>query len=144
MNVSFTRARCKLVIFGSRSTLQPVQLLDDFFQLMEGNGWILQLPPRAEIAHRDAFAAEHNSSMDVDQEAPSQSAKNDASQLAFHKPIKRLADDVEEEVELRGKENALLGENRARKKMKTGGMNRSVAGILKGRPILQDLINEEA
>jgi DNA replication ATP-dependent helicase Dna2 len=138
MNVSFTRARCKLVIFGSRSTLKPVQLLDDFFQLMDGNGWILQLPPGADAVHRGAFAAESNGSMDVDQDAPSRLA-------ASHKPIKRLADDADEEVELRGKENvSSLGEIRARKKLKMGGTSRSVAGILKGRPILQDLVNEEA
>ncbi|KAF8347385.1 DNA replication factor Dna2-domain-containing protein [Amanita rubescens] len=113
MNVSFTRARCKLAIFGSRSTLQQVQLLDDFFQLMQGNGWILQLPPGAEAAH-------------------------------LHKPLKRLAEDDEGEVESRGKENVSLEENRARKKLKMGGTSRSVAGILKGRPILQDLVNEEA
>ena len=144
MNVSFTRARCKLVIFGSRSTLQPVQLLDDFFQLMEGNGWILQLPPGADVVHRGAFAAESNGSMDVGQDVPSQSVKNDTSQLASYKPFKRPADDADEEVELRSKENMSLGEIRAKKKLKTGGMGRSVAGILKGRPILQDLVNEEA
>lgn len=108
---------------------------------MEGNGWILQLPPGADVTHRGAFAAEsNNSSMDVDQGAPSQSLKNGAS----HQPIKRLADDADEEVDLRGKENVSLGEIRARKRLKTSGMGRSVAGILKGRPILQDLVNEEA
>lgn len=104
---------------------------------MEGNGWILQLPPGADVVHRGAFAAESNGSMDVDQDAPSW--------VASHKPIKRLADDADEEVELRSKENvSSLGEIRARKKLKMGGTSRSVVGILKGRPILQDLVNEEA
>ncbi len=138
MNVSFTRARCKLVIFGSRSTLQQVQLLDDFFQLMEGNGWILRLPPGAEAAHRNAFIVESNDSMDVDKDAPCLSCRP-----TVHKPLKRLAEDDEGEAESRGKENVSLKENRARKKLKTGGTSRSVAGILKGRPILQDLVNEE-
>jgi hypothetical protein len=57
------------------------------------------------VVHRGAFAAESNCSMDVDQDAPSR--------LASHKPIKRLADDADEEVELRGKENvSSLGEIR--------------------------------
>lgn len=51
MNVSFTRARSKLVIFGSRKTLQREPLLAQFFELMQGRGWILQLPPGAHIAH---------------------------------------------------------------------------------------------
>ena len=135
MNVSFTRAQCKLVIFGSRSTLKQVQLLDGFFQLMQGNGWILQLPPGAEGAHRNAFAVESNDSMDVDKDALCLST--------VHKPLKRHAED-EGDGEFRGKENDSLFESRARKKFKTAGMGKSVVGILKGRPILQDLVNEEA
>ncbi|KAF8908142.1 DNA replication factor Dna2-domain-containing protein [Gymnopilus junonius] len=45
MNVSFTRARSKLVIFGSRKTLQREPLLAQFFDLMQARGWILQLQP---------------------------------------------------------------------------------------------------
>ena len=128
MNVSFTRAQCKLVIFGSRSTLKQVQLLDGFFQLMQGNGWILQLPPGTEAAHRNAFAVENNDSMDVDKDALCLST--------VHKPLKCHAEDDGDD-EFRGKENDSLFENRARKNFKTAGINRSVVGIPKGRPILQ-------
>lgn len=55
MNVSFTRARCKLVIFGSRKTLQREPLLEQFFDLMEGQGWILALPAGADVAHARVF-----------------------------------------------------------------------------------------
>ncbi|KAK0473383.1 DNA replication factor Dna2-domain-containing protein [Armillaria novae-zelandiae] len=55
MNVSFTRARSKLIIFGSRKTLQDVPLLKEFFALMEGQNWIMQLPPTADISHARAF-----------------------------------------------------------------------------------------
>jgi DNA replication ATP-dependent helicase Dna2 len=56
MNVAFTRARSKLVIFGSRSTLSRVPLLESFFQLMEGEGWILRLPSNAHEAHAGALS----------------------------------------------------------------------------------------
>ena len=56
MNVAFTRARSKLVIFGSRSTLTRTPLLESFFQLMEGEGWILQLPRHAHEAHAEALS----------------------------------------------------------------------------------------
>lgn len=56
MNVAFTRARSKLVIFGSRSTLTRTPLLESFFQLMEGEGWILQLPGNAHEAHAGALS----------------------------------------------------------------------------------------
>jgi DNA replication ATP-dependent helicase Dna2 len=51
MNVAFTRARSKLVIFGSRSTLARTPLLESFFRLMEGEGWILRLPSNAHEVH---------------------------------------------------------------------------------------------
>ena len=55
MNVSFTRARSKLVIFGSRKTLQREPLLAQFFDLMESQGWILALPSGADAAHARVF-----------------------------------------------------------------------------------------
>ena len=55
MNVSFTRARSKLVIFGSRKTLQREPLLAQFFDLMESQGWILTLPAGADVAHARVF-----------------------------------------------------------------------------------------
>jgi DNA replication ATP-dependent helicase Dna2 len=51
LNVSFTRARSKLVIFGSRKTLSSSPLLGDFFELMERQSWIYQLPPGANVSH---------------------------------------------------------------------------------------------
>ncbi|KAK0235314.1 AAA domain-containing protein [Armillaria nabsnona] len=57
MNVSFTRARSKLIIFGSRKTLQDVPLLKEFFALMEEQKWIMQLPPKADVSHARAFEA---------------------------------------------------------------------------------------
>ncbi|KAH8084106.1 AAA domain-containing protein [Filobasidium floriforme] len=43
INVSLTRAKKKLVIFGSRGTLQSDRLLSEFFDLMDGKGWIVDL-----------------------------------------------------------------------------------------------------
>lgn len=51
MNVSFTRARSKLVLFGSRQTLQTDPLLSQFFELMDSKRWILVLPPKADKLH---------------------------------------------------------------------------------------------
>ena len=44
LNVCFTRAKQKLVIFGSRSTLTATPLLSRFFELLEGKSWIYALP----------------------------------------------------------------------------------------------------
>ncbi|KIL65109.1 hypothetical protein M378DRAFT_186544 [Amanita muscaria Koide BX008] len=141
MNVSFTRARRKLIIFGSRTTLQPVQLLDDFFQLMKSKGWIMQLPPGSNNVHQHSFGKAGEESIDMDQDPVDTS-----------RPIKRVADVDDDPLD---KENMLSSGKKSvwppRKKAKTVGSsvviplnNRSLAGILKGRPILQDLVNEEA
>ncbi len=53
INVSFTRAKKKLVIFGSRSTLEKDRLLADFLDLMQGKDWIYKLPP---LAHEKFFS----------------------------------------------------------------------------------------
>lgn len=55
MNVSFTRAKAKLVIFGSRKTLSKAPLLKEFCELMETRNWILRLPTGAQDAHVHAF-----------------------------------------------------------------------------------------
>jgi len=51
INVSFTRARSKLVIFGSRKTLNTTPLMKQFFTLLEEKGWILRLPSGADKMH---------------------------------------------------------------------------------------------
>jgi len=51
INVSFTRAKSKLVIFGSRKTLEGDQLLKGFVELMSGKGWIYNLPKGADTLH---------------------------------------------------------------------------------------------
>ena len=49
--MAFTRARSKLVVFGSRKTLDREPLLKQFFELMEGQGWIWDLLGGAGNAH---------------------------------------------------------------------------------------------
>ena len=57
MNVSFTRARSKLVLFGSRKTLQREPLLAQFFKLMEEKKWILSLPSGSDSMHAKMFGS---------------------------------------------------------------------------------------
>ncbi|BEI94616.1 uncharacterized protein CcaverHIS019_0701880 [Cutaneotrichosporon cavernicola] len=49
INVSFTRAKAKLVVFGSSSTLAGDRLMADFLKLMDSRGWMLRLPPSASL-----------------------------------------------------------------------------------------------
>ena len=51
VNVAFTRARTKLLIVGSATTLRGNELLNRFVTLMEAKGWMYDLPPDATDAH---------------------------------------------------------------------------------------------
>ncbi|KAF8982827.1 Tripartite DNA replication factor [Haplosporangium bisporale] len=51
INVAFTRAKKKLVVFGSRRTLQGSPIFEKFLNLMHQQDWILRLPPSAQHHH---------------------------------------------------------------------------------------------
>lgn len=51
INVAFTRARTKLIILGSKSTLQGDPLLGRFIEMMEEKSWMYNLPPEAHTLH---------------------------------------------------------------------------------------------
>lgn len=50
LNVCFTRAKRKLVVFGSKSSLSTVPILAQFFQLVEIRGWLYSLPSNPPMA----------------------------------------------------------------------------------------------
>ena len=51
INVAFTRARAKLIIFGSKSTLSSNDLLESFVDLMDERQWTYDLPLGAHLQH---------------------------------------------------------------------------------------------
>ncbi|THH11174.1 hypothetical protein EW146_g8137 [Bondarzewia mesenterica] len=114
MNVAFTRARSKLIIFGSRKTLQAAPLLAKFLELMDSQGWILQLIPGAHLLH----AVPH---------VPETPSKRARSNTVGTKAL----------VANEGSERDHTS-SRPTKKMKAN----SDDGILRGRHILKDLVND--
>ncbi|KAJ9114076.1 hypothetical protein QFC22_005896 [Naganishia vaughanmartiniae] len=61
INVSFTRAKKKLIIIGSKSTLSADdRLLSDFFALVKERDWIADLPQDAVSMHSEAFVSPVN------------------------------------------------------------------------------------
>ncbi|KZT00075.1 Dna2-domain-containing protein [Laetiporus sulphureus 93-53] len=110
MNVSLTRARSKLIIFGSRQTLQNTPLLREFFELMEEKAWILRLPPNAHEMHASSFVEQ--------------------------RPNKRPAEDSLSDIS-----SSAQKENTGSKPLKRGKRPAVGEGILKGRPMLRDLVN---
>lgn len=114
INVSFTRARCKLVIVGSRRTLQSAPLLGEFFALMDGRGWVLALPPGADAHHAHLC---------------------DVPPPALSGPRKRRADEGDDDVEEGGVETPA-----SVKRAKRSGVTEEA--LVKGRHILKDLLND--
>jgi ATP-dependent exoDNAse (exonuclease V) beta subunit len=48
MNVAFTRAKRKLLVFGSLSTFEHSQVMGPFLTLVQEQGWVYHLPPKAQ------------------------------------------------------------------------------------------------
>jgi DNA replication ATP-dependent helicase Dna2 len=100
VNVAFTRAKSKLIIFGSRSTIRDTKPLDEFVKLVEQKGWVYQIP-------------------------------NESSVLSLTKSTLSMKYSAKENIPPHGLVKG--GE----KVMKVSG-----ATVLKGRPMLRDIVNE--
>ncbi|KAG4305313.1 hypothetical protein PORY_001483 [Pneumocystis oryctolagi] len=51
LNVAFTRAKSKLIFFGSKSTLKLAEIFSTFFDLLTDKQWIYNLPKDAHLLH---------------------------------------------------------------------------------------------
>ncbi|KAG0229914.1 Tripartite DNA replication factor [Actinomortierella wolfii] len=90
INVAFTRAKKKLVVFGSRSTLQGSPIFDKFLKVMEEQKWILTLPSMAHEHHPGLLTAEQSaiaarsfhhtaSRLDIEDESEEEAIEEDGS-----------------------------------------------------------------
>lgn len=89
INVSFTRAKKKLVVFGSQRTLNRDKLLGKFFDLMAERRWIRQLPAGADTLHAwsseaDDGALENGGGSEADNRGRKKAAVVSAKMLAKH------------------------------------------------------------
>ncbi|OCH89164.1 Dna2-domain-containing protein [Obba rivulosa] len=119
MNVCFTRARSKLIIFGSRKTLQAAPLLSEFFELMDQQQWVLHLPPGAHEMH-DIPGCKHTTPTTNPKKRPAEVNENHSLFSAILKTKDYIMDES--------------------KPLKKGRKIAPGEGLLKGRPILRDLV----
>ena len=114
LNVSFTRARSKLIIIGSRKTIQGNDILKKFFGIMDEKKWVLTL-------ERDA----HRIHELLSSKKPSQSSKRAIGDRSpTHSP-----------------ENHPRGPSKPNKKSKVANFS-DKSGLLRGRNLLRDLVND--
>lgn len=139
VNVAFTRARTKLLVVGSRSTLRDGnELLCKYVRLVEGKGWVYNLPRGAAESH--IF----------------QSAALDSTQLPFqspgaiftpgtakHKrsPVVKTKSPSREPLSPLGTRQPSSG---LRQPAKRGTKMFNGHSVIGNKPILQDLVNDIA
>lgn len=132
VNVAFTRARTKLLVVGSRSTLRDGnELLSKYVSLVEGKGWVYNLPQGA--AENHIF----------------QSAVLDSSQLPFTSPTSAKVKSPVVTKESSSREPlSPLGTRQPssglRKPAKRGTKLFNGTSVVGNRPILQDIVNDIA
>ena len=56
LNVAFTRAKCKLVVIGSRATLLQSPICARFLGICQTSGWEIALPRNGHLAFGDPAA----------------------------------------------------------------------------------------
>jgi DNA replication ATP-dependent helicase Dna2 len=118
VNVAVTRARSKLIIIGSKATLGLSQneVVEGLMKLMDGKGWIYDLPSNALDDHAfengsqatGRLRAEEQSTRSPRKKAPS---KSPAEEGAFRMPAKTVRGSID------------------------------VERLLKKRPVMRDIIN---
>ncbi|KAF4610251.1 hypothetical protein D9613_010517 [Agrocybe pediades] len=149
INVSFTRARSKLVIFGSRKTLGREPLLQEFFDLMESKKWILQLEKGAlEVHSRHGLIRPPEA---VKEEMVEVEVKMEETEVKMEDVEDIPARTTTPEKRKLGKENVLVGSKRTlaskiaekekdvARPVKKMRLDAGVA-LLKGRPVLRDVV----
>lgn len=129
INVAFTRAKKKLVVFGSRQTLQGSPIFEKFLNLMHQQDWILRLPLSAQHHHPG-----------LSQSGQVSSASTSRSGRALSVVGEGESGDEEEP----DKENSLLdsivNENKAPQSRKEPKVMRAKEKvILKGLPIMKNI-----
>ncbi|KAL1918139.1 uncharacterized protein VTP21DRAFT_3405 [Calcarisporiella thermophila] len=75
INVALTRAKSKLIVFGSKTTLQSTDLFATFLTLMQTNGWIQKLPKKAHLMHSIPLVEESSLSQITTEPSPLRSRK---------------------------------------------------------------------
>lgn len=140
VNVAFTRARTKMLIVGSKTTLsQGNELLGKFVKLMEGHSWCYDLPPRAAEGH---VFEEVEAAAAPTQKSPVSSRKT--AKWAFGSPERKKKSPSSSSLRKRLSLSPLKNGSQKgiRKPAKVGGKLLDGRKIVSKRPVLGDVLND--
>ncbi|KKK14255.1 hypothetical protein AOCH_001424, partial [Aspergillus ochraceoroseus] len=125
VNVAFTRARTKLLVIGSKTTLRNGnELLGKYVRLVEQRGWIYDLPKNATENH----IFEDNNALSAHDRSTPSPKRNPSQKKTPRKPLSP--------VQARQTTGGL------RKPAKKGMKILSGHSVLGNRPIIQDVVND--
>lgn len=142
VNVAFTRARTKLLVFGSKATLREGnELLGQFVHLMDRRKWCYDLPPKAIEGHvfpntdDFGFTQQQQQYVNSNPTSPTTSKKNKSMNnvkdgRAILSPVKNRAN------------IGPSGSGVRKQPEKRGGKMLDGGKIVESRPVLRDLAND--
>ncbi|KAK6363654.1 Tripartite DNA replication factor [Orbilia blumenaviensis] len=133
INVAFTRAKTKLLIIGSRTTLKSNELLRKFVEMMEEREWVYDLPAGAHLGHHIPMLPQVTQSpvkgFDVEQQRRGLEGGGGENRRPVHKQQKSLLDVLGK----KGSGVVKLGNGPVR-----GTVGR---GLVASRGVLRDIVN---
>ncbi|KAF3939552.1 hypothetical protein ABW19_dt0210524 [Dactylella cylindrospora] len=127
INVAFTRAKTKLLIIGSKSTLKTNDLLGKFVDMMEEREWIYNLPSNAHLLHNIPIQYTQTGRSPV-----KTNSQPHCLDIENRQPVQKSI------LDMLGKKPGTNGVAKA--VPKTGTMNQR--SLLGSRPILRNIMNE--
>jgi DNA replication ATP-dependent helicase Dna2 len=139
VNVAFTRARTKLLVLGSKSTLRDGnELLGKYVRLVQGKGWVYDLPPGAADSH--GFQAATLNSTQMPFQSPNAGWSPGSMEIKMS-PVVKKKSVSREPLSPVGSRQPSSGLKRPAKRGVKLFNGTSVVG---NRPILQDIVNDIA
>lgn len=141
VNVAFTRARTKLLVIGSRTTLRDGnELLHKYVELMETHDWVYNLPKNALEDH--IFEDSDSSSQQI---INNKTAESVSPSSQSPPSSSKKAKNNRKETQPRSPLSPIQGNNKPimkRKPEKRGAKLLPGDKILSKRPVLQDVVND--
>ncbi|KAH0562444.1 hypothetical protein GP486_002869 [Trichoglossum hirsutum] len=149
INVALTRARTKLLILGSRETMKGDGLMEKFLKVVEGRGWVFDVPSGAVGMHHFEELGTQFSPSGKSAIVGRDDGDDDGGGVKVHVD----ADTID------GKENVIPRSSPVKGRRRGGGVKKtttirapekkgrivgSMRAILGSRPILRDIVNDLA
>lgn len=136
VNVAFTRARTKMLVIGSKSTMHGGnELLNEYVNLVDSKGWVYDLPENAAENHAFSPAMLDSSQYPLNSPLPS---KTPGSANGKRSPTVKNEPNSRDPLSPLGSRQRNGLRQPAKRGAKLGDGNR----VLGNRPIIQDIVND--